>query len=187
MGMRLPLWCLGLKFLRNFNFATWFYKRPIRDIGLGNVNPIFSLNSESGQIVSTWLPEDEEDCVTASRIWSNKFRLMNDFKPSATNVNVAEREVQSLLDTGVCVLTSIWIGSFEKVLSCGFALSRNQNACGPLLTTCYAFDWLRILHELAESTWSVVEMFLILIGTCRGSIFATSFWLRAAILSSPPL
>ena len=126
--------------MKCFYFATWFYKCPIRDIGLGNFNAIFSLNSETGEIVFTWLPEDEEDCVTASRSWSNKSRPINDFKPSATTMIVAEREVQPLLDTGVCILTSMRIGSFEKVLSCGFALSQTQNAYGLLLTTCYACD-----------------------------------------------
>ena len=61
-------------------------------------------------------------------------------KPSATTIKLAERELQPLLDAGVCILPSMRIGSFEKVLSCEFALSQIQNACGLLLTTCRLSD-----------------------------------------------
>ena len=52
-----------------------------------------SLNTEDGEMVLTCLPENEDDCVTASPNWLNKSLRISGFKPSATTVNVAEFEV----------------------------------------------------------------------------------------------
>ena len=122
------------------------------------------LNFDYGEIVLTWLLEDEEDCVTASPKRWNRSRPINDFRPSVTTRNVAELLVQPLLDTGFCTLPSMWIGSFKKFRSCRFGLSQTQNACEMLSTTCDASDQFRMLHALPKSTSSFVEILPIFIG-----------------------
>ena len=143
-----------------------------------------SLNSEDGEKVLTWLPGNENDCVTANPDCSNKSWPISIFRPSAETVNVAKCEVHSLLDAGDWALPSKRMGSIEKVLNCGFVLSWIQRACGMLLTTCDAKDRLKMLHAFTESTSRVVEILPILIGMFRGSIFAIWFWVRATQLSS---
>ena len=186
-GIRLTFWCLGWKFSWHLDLASWFSDLPMRKIRLGIVSAMSSLNSEDDEMVSTWLPENEDDCVTASPNWSNKSRSISDLRPSATIVNVAEREIHPLLKTRACTLASLRIGSFKRVLNCGVALLCTQNACELLFTTCDARDWLRMLLAFPESTNRVVEILPILIGMFRGYNFPILFCMRTTILSCPLL
>ena len=65
------------------------------------------------------------------------------------------------------------------------AFSWVEIACGLFVTTCVAREKLKMLHALPDSTSSVLDILLILIGMLRGSIFAMSFWVRATVLSYP--
>ena len=127
------------------------------------------------------------DWVTASPSWSNKSRPITDFSPSAINVNVAESQVQPLLVIGDCIFPSTWIGSFERVRSCGDTFALIQKARGLLCSTRDASERLRILHALPESTSIVVLILPILIGILMGYNFSTAFSITATVLSSPLL
>ena len=114
----------------------------------------------------------------------NRSLPLRDMRPSETTVKVDESEVHPLLLIGDCNFSSMWLGSFENLPSCGRTLSWIQKESGLLFNICDASDRLRILHALPESTRSVVEMLPILIGILRGSIFALSFSKRATVF--PP-
>ena len=121
IGIRLPFWCLGWKFLWKLDWATWFLDLPMRDTKFGKVFGICSLNSDKEEMLLTRLPFSDEDCVTARPSWSNKSRPIRDLRPSAITVNVAESKVHPLPVTGDCIFPLMWIGSFEKFMSCGKA------------------------------------------------------------------
>ena len=89
---------------------------------------------------------------------------MSGLRPSATTVNVAAEVCQPLLLSGVQILPSMCIGSFENVRNCGFLISRTHIACGLLLTTRAASGLFKMLKASPVSTIRVVEIFLFLMG-----------------------
>ena len=135
----------------------------MRKIRLGKFSAICSLNSDDEEMLLTWLPCTEDDCVSARPRWSNRSLTMKDLRPSATTAKVAEFDAHPLLAMEVYNLPSIWIGSLENVLSCGLNLTWIQTAWGLLkssrqkrhewsITNTACTPW---VHE--KSSWDVIN------------------------------
>ena len=104
------------------------------------------------------------------------WRVVGKFLPSTTTLKLAADIRQPL-----------WICSFWNVRSFGLFILRTQFAYGLLLTTCGANDFFKLLQALPESTKRAVELFSILMGILRDSIFSRSLCIVAIMLPSPLL
>ena len=67
----------------------------MREIRLVKFLAICSLNSHDAEMVLTWLPCTEEDCVTARPTLSNRSLPMRDLRPPTTTVKVADFNVMN--------------------------------------------------------------------------------------------
>ena len=102
-----------------FSRTTRFFVLPIREIRLGKFFAMCSLNSDDEEMLLTWLPWDEVDCVTARPKLPNRSLPSRGFRTTATKVEIAKFDVQPSLVIWVCIFPTMWIGSLENVLSCG--------------------------------------------------------------------